>query len=64
MSLKVVSNPKASSPAKSALPIWVIGSDGGFLPAPVETPVKSGGEQHGLPVLPSERYDIIIDFTG
>jgi bilirubin oxidase len=64
LTLKVVSNPKASVPAKAALPIWVIGSDGGFLPAPVETPVKSGGEQHGLPVLPSERYDIIVDFTG
>ena len=43
-----------------ALPIWVIGSDGGFLPAPVQldspTPV--------LQIITSERYDVIIDFTG
>ena len=60
LTLKVVSSPRAAVPAKAALPVWVIGSDGGFLPAPVDTPIKG----QGLPVLPSERYDVIIDFTG
>jgi spore coat protein A, manganese oxidase len=59
LTLKVVSNPKGTRPASAALPIWVLGSDGGFLPGPVELPGKTG-----LPVLPSERYDIIVDFTG
>jgi spore coat protein A len=60
MLLKVVSDPTAAAPAQPALPIWVIGSDGGFLPAPLEldspTPV--------LQIIQSERYDIVIDFTG
>ena len=59
LTLKVVSRPHAAAPAATALPIWVIGSDGGFLPAPVELAGKTG-----LPILPSERYDIIVDFTG
>jgi spore coat protein A, manganese oxidase len=58
LTLKVVSSLKAAPPASSALPIWVIGSDGGFLPGPVELSGKTG-----LPVLPAERYDIIVDFT-
>ena len=59
LTLKVVSRQRAAAPAETALPIWVIGSDGGFLPAPVELAGKTG-----LPILPSERYDIIVDFTG
>ncbi len=59
LTLKVTSRPHAAAPAATALPVWVIGSDGGFLPAPVELAGKTG-----LPILPSERYDIIIDFTG
>jgi bilirubin oxidase len=59
LTLKVVSSLGAASPRSAALPLWVIGSDGGFLPAPAELSGKSG-----LPVLPSERYDIIVDFTG
>ena len=59
LTLKVVSRQRAAAPAETALPIWVIGSDGGFLPAPVELAGKTG-----LPMLPSERYDIIVDFTG
>jgi spore coat protein A, manganese oxidase len=58
LTLKVVSSLKAATPASAALPIWVIGSDGGFMPHPVEL-----GGKTGLPVLPSERYDIIVDFT-
>ncbi|HEY0936690.1 MAG TPA: multicopper oxidase domain-containing protein [Trebonia sp.] len=59
LTLKVVSSLKAATPASSALPMWVIGSDGGFLPKPVEMTGKTG-----LPVLPAERYDVIVDFTG
>jgi len=59
LTLKIVSSLKAATPASAALPIWVIGSDGGFMPHPVELSGKTG-----LPVLPSERYDIIVDFTG
>jgi FtsP/CotA-like multicopper oxidase with cupredoxin domain len=56
--LKVVADPLAPRPASPALPIWVIGSDGGLLPAAVS--LGSGG----LQIQPSERYDIIVDFTG
>jgi spore coat protein A len=53
--LRIVSNP-TTRPATSALPIWVIGSDVGFLPRPqmVQT----------LPMFTAERYDIIVDFTS
>jgi bilirubin oxidase len=59
LALKVVSSPHAAASASAEVPLWVIGSDGGFLPYPVEL---SG--QTALPVLPAERYDIIVDFTG
>lgn len=54
--LKVVSDPLAPRPAPAALPIWVIGSDGGFIRRPV--PVES------IDIGISERLDIVIDFTG
>ncbi|AUX24941.1 bilirubin oxidase [Sorangium cellulosum] len=38
------------------LPIWVIGSDEGFLPRPVQV--------NELFVGPAERWDVIIDFSG
>ncbi len=38
------------------LPFWVIGSEGGLLPKPVE--------KTALLIAPGERYDVIIDFTG
>ncbi len=44
-----------SGPAQSALPIWQIGADQGFLPAPV--PLDS------LLVAPAERADVIVDFS-
>jgi bilirubin oxidase len=59
LTLKVVADPNGTPPQEVALPIWVIGSDGGFLPAPQELQGTTG-----LPILQSERYDIIIDFTG
>jgi bilirubin oxidase len=54
--LKVVTDPTAARPASAALPIWIIGSDGGFLPNPVQVSSAT--------VAVAERYDIIIDFTG
>ncbi|GAA1002438.1 multicopper oxidase [Acrocarpospora pleiomorpha] len=54
--LKIVTNPRATRPAASAVPFWQIGSDGGFLPAPVELAA--------LLVAPAERMDVIVDFTG
>ncbi len=59
LALKVASAAHPAAPAKASVPIWVIGSDGGFLPKPVELSGTTA-----LPVLPSERYDIIVDFTG
>jgi spore coat protein A len=59
LALKVVSSPHAGASATAAVPLWVIGSDGGFLPHPVELTGHTA-----LPVLPSERYDVIVDFTG
>lgn len=59
--LKVVSDP-AIQGGQPALPIWVIGSDGGFLPAPVM--LASSNPADDLQILQSERYDIIIDFTN
>jgi bilirubin oxidase len=37
------------------LPLWQIGADGGFLPAPVE--------QSQLLMAPAERADVIVDFS-
>jgi spore coat protein A, manganese oxidase len=54
--LKVVTNPTATRPARAALPIWQIGSDGGFLPAPVML--------NRLLLGNAERADVIVDFTG
>jgi len=53
---KIVTNPLAPRPAAAALPMWVIGADGGFLPAPTRVDL--------LPVALAERYDVIVDFTG
>ncbi|WP_437987954.1 multicopper oxidase family protein [Sorangium sp. So ce117] len=38
------------------LPFWQIGSDGGFLPSPVE--------RGTLLLAPAERADVIVDFSG
>ena len=54
--LRLVTDPLATRPASSALPMWVIGSDGGFLPAPVALP--------RLRLAGAERLDVIVDFTG
>lgn len=54
--LKVVTNPLADRPASAALPIWQIGSDGGFLPAPAQLDEAI--------IAPAERADLILDFTN
>jgi spore coat protein A len=38
------------------LPFWVIGSEGGLLPAPAQMST--------LLIAPGERFDVIVDFTG
>jgi bilirubin oxidase len=54
--LKLVTDPLAARPATAALPMWVIGADGGFLPAPAAV------DTAWLAV--AERLDVIVDFTG
>ncbi len=41
-------------------PMWVIGTDGGYL----DTPVKIDPNVTKLVMMPGERYDVIIDFAG
>jgi bilirubin oxidase len=53
--LKIVANPLATRPARAALPFWQIGSDGGFLPAPVQL--------DRLLMFVAERADVIVDFS-
>jgi spore coat protein A len=54
--LKVASDPNAPRPTSAALPIWIIGTDGGFLPRPVQV--------DSAVMAVAERLDVIIDFTG
>jgi bilirubin oxidase len=54
--LKLVLNPLAARPASPVLPFTQIGTEGGFLPAPV------GLEQ--LLMSPAERADVIVDFSS
>jgi spore coat protein A len=42
-------------------PIWVIGTDGGYLDAPVKLDPRLGEK---LLIMPGERYDVIVDFAG
>jgi bilirubin oxidase len=54
--LKVVADPAARRPADPAVALWQLGSEGGFLPGPVQL------EQ--LLIAPAERADVIIDFSS
>ena len=54
--LKLVTDPLASRPAAPEIPFTQIGTEGGFLPAPVQL-----GQ---LLMSPAERADVIVDFTG
>jgi len=49
-------NVSFNDPDGVAHPIWVIGSEQGFLPAPVSV--------YNLLLAPGERFDTIFDFTG
>lgn len=53
--LKLVTDPLANRPAAAALPFWQIGSEGGFLPAPVRLDQLLMGN--------AERADVIVDFS-
>jgi spore coat protein A len=54
--LKMVSNPVAHRPARAALPFWLLGTEGGFLPAPLKLNLLLMGL--------AERMDAVVDFTG
>jgi bilirubin oxidase len=54
--LKLASHPMVRRPAKPALPFWVLGTEGGFLPQPVQLDQLLMGL--------AERFDVIVDFTG
>lgn len=41
-------------------PMWVIGTDGGYLDSPVKLDPKLGQK---LVIMPGERYEVIIDFN-
>jgi len=41
--------------------VWQIGNEGGLLPAPVDLTTQHGNR---LLVIPAERADLIVDFTG
>jgi len=53
--LKIASHP-TTRPAATALSIWMIGAEGGFLPHPVQL--------DQVLIAPAERVDAIVDFTG
>ncbi len=54
--LKLVTNPNAHRPARAALPFSLVGTEGGFLPAPLEVDFLLMGL--------AERMDAVVDFTG
>ncbi len=54
--LKLVTDPLAPRPARAAAPFWQVGTEGGFLPAPVQL------DQLLLGL--AERADVIVDLTG
>jgi bilirubin oxidase len=56
LSLKLVLDPLAPRPASPVMPFTQIGTEGGFLPAPIRLT--------GLLMSPAERADLIVDFTG
>jgi len=54
--LKMVTGDPTARPAASALPFWQIGTEGGFLPAPVRLET--------LLIALAERADVIVDFSN
>lgn len=45
------------------VPMYQIGTDDGFLDAPVQIPLTSGGFLPALRLMPGARADVIVDFT-
>jgi len=48
---------------KGTPPMWVIGTDGGYLDAPALIQ-SNGPNPKSLVLMPGERYEVIIDFSG
>jgi len=44
-------------------PMWVIGTDGGYLDAPVKIDPNAAANNK-LVIMPGERYDVVIDFAA
>ncbi len=53
--LRITTHPPGRRPARPAIPFWQIGTEGGFLPAPV----RRDDLLMGL----AERADVVVDFT-
>jgi FtsP/CotA-like multicopper oxidase with cupredoxin domain len=45
-------------------PMWVIGTDGGYLDKPVRLDPALPQGQGKLVIMPGERYDVVINFAG
>lgn len=54
--VKMVADPLARRPVPAELALWQVGSDGGFLPAPVRC--------DQLLLAPAERADVVVDFSS
>ncbi|MEV0689340.1 multicopper oxidase [Streptomyces sp. NPDC050388] len=54
--LKIATDGSARRPVPAKLSLWQVGSDGGFLPAPVR--------RDQLLLAPAERADVVVDFSS
>lgn len=45
-------------------PLWVIGTDGGYLDLPVKVDPNAAAANNHLVMMPGERYWVIVDFAG
>jgi spore coat protein A, manganese oxidase len=63
MNLTDPANASSTTPP-SAIPMWQIGTDGGFLDTPVKLNDPADPNALKLFLGPSERADVIIDFAG
>jgi spore coat protein A len=56
-----------AAPTLAPVDVWIIGTEGGYLPAPVkviDNGTPFGGVLNPLLTAPAERLDVIVDFTG